>query len=452
MAPLACLLKRQGHLVRGSDAPLYPPMSTLLEAADIHPLVGFDPAHLDQRPDLVVVGNAVPRSNPEAQAVEAMGVERISMPQAIKRFLLSGRRPLVIAGTHGKTTTTALAAYVYTVCGRDPSYLIGGVPLGLPASFHLGTGDRFIIEGDEYNAAYFDRGAKFLHYAPQTLILTSVEYDHADLYPDWDTLLETYRRLVGSLPADGLLIACGDSSAVREIASRAPCRVVFYGLEADNDLRPLHAVKAEPDGSSFTLADPDAGPVNVRLALSGEHNVNNALAVWAAGRADGIDPEIMIHALAEFRGVRRRLEWIGTANGVDVVEDFAHHPTAVLKTLQALAQRYPGRRRVVVFEPRSLTAGRMFFYQPYFEAFRQADHVLFAPPFHAARLEPDERLDFDRLAAELTAAGTPAETGSDYDDLVARVVAAHRPGDVVITMSSGSFDGMPQRILGALGQ
>lgn len=450
MAPLACLLKEQGHQVRGSDGPLYPPMSTLLEAADIHPLVGFEAAHLQPPPDLVIVGNAVPRSNPEAEAVEASGVERISMPQAVARFLLPGRRPLVVAGTHGKTTTTAIAASVWSACGRDPGYLIGGVPYDLPASFRLGAGDRFIIEGDEYNASYFDRGAKFLHYAPQTLILTSVEYDHADLYPDPDTLLDAYRKLLHLLPEDGLLIAYGDSPAVREIAGEASCRVVFYGLNTDNTIHPLDGVHATPEGSRFEVADDDSERATVRLALVGDHNICNALAVWAAARADGIPVEELATALAGFHGVRRRLEWIGHARDIEVVEDFAHHPTAVLKTLQALAQRYPDRRQVVLFEPRSLTAGRELFHEAYLEAFRQAGHVVFAPAYHAGRLQLKERLDFTQLASELVAVGTEAETASGYDDVLRRALAACRPGDVVISMSSGAFDDMPRRLLAAL--
>ncbi len=448
-APLACLLKQQGHRVRGSDGPLYPPMSDLLAAAGIAPRVGFDPAHLEPRPELVIVGNAVPRTNPETVAAAELGLEQISMPQALARFFLAGRRPLVVAGTHGKTTTTSLAAWVYTDCGADPGYLIGGVPLDLGRSFHAGGGQRFIIEGDEYNAAYFDRGPKFLHYQPQTAVLTSVEYDHADLYPRPEELLLAYRRLVELVPADGRLIACGDSPAVRGVAAAAACPVTFYGLAPANELRPT-ALEPRAGGVRMVVADPQAGEVELRLPLAGSHNASNALAVWAAARADGLPAERVAAALGRFGGVRRRQEELGTACGVTVVDDFAHHPTAVRETLAALRSRYPGRRLVAVFEPRSLTAGRAMFHDAYREAFALADRVLVAPIFHHRRLEPAERLDLATLTAELTASGTPAAPAGDTEELLARLLAEARAGDVVVAMSSGEFGRLPARLLAAL--
>ncbi len=449
MAPLACLLQEQGHRVRGSDGPLYPPMSTLLAAAGITPLVGFDPAHLEPPPDLVVVGNAVPSTNPEAQAAEARGLPRASMPEALARFFLADRRPLVVAGTHGKTTTSAMAAWVLEACGADPGYLVGGVPRARERSFRLGRGERFVVEGDEYNAAYFDRGPKFLHYRPETLILTSVEYDHADLYPTPEALVAAYERLVELLPATGLLVACGDAPAVREVARRARCPVILYGLEAGNDVAPA-SVDLETTGSRFLLADPDAGAVEVRLQLPGRHNVANALAVWAAARHDGHSADRVAAGLAAFPGVRRRLEEVGTAAGVTVVDDFAHHPTAVAVTLAALRQRYPGRRLLAVFEPRSLTAGRAFFFDAYRDAFRGADRLFLAPIFHAGRLAYGERLDLAALARELAAAGTPTVASPDLATLERDVLAALEPGDVVVTMSSGSFNGLPTKLLAAL--
>ncbi len=454
MAPLACLLQEQGHAVRGTDGPLYPPMSTLLARAGIRPTVGYDAAHLAPRPDLVVVGNAIHRDNPEAVAAERSAVPLLSMPQALARFFLAGRRPLVVSGTHGKTTTTAMAAWVYRECGADPGYLIGGAPCDLPASFHDGDGDRFIVEGDEYNAAYFDRGPKFLHYRPETLLLTSVEHDHADLYPTPEILRAAYAKLVALLPADGLLAACGDTPEVRAIAALAAaagCPVVLYGLGEDNDLRPLGPIEARPEGSRFRLRDREAGEVEIELALAGEHNVVNALAVWAAARRDGLPAAAVAGALARFRGVKRRLEELPAGRGVTVVDDFAHHPTAVEKTLGALRQRYPGRRLVVLFEPRSLTAGRRMFDAAYHGAFRHADRVLFAPIFHAGRLGDEEKLDLAGLAADLTAAGVPADQLADTGEVFARALAEARPGDVLVTMSSGSFDGMPQRLAAALG-
>jgi UDP-N-acetylmuramate: L-alanyl-gamma-D-glutamyl-meso-diaminopimelate ligase len=452
MAPLACLLQEQGHRVRGTDGPLYPPMSTLLEAAGIQPTEGCDAAHLEPRPDLVIVGNAIHRDNPEAVAVERLGIPRVSMPEALGRFFLDHHRSLVVAGTHGKTTTTAIAAWVYAACGRDPGYLIGGAPRDLPASFHDGAGDRFIVEGDEYNAAYFDRGPKFLHYQPETLLLTSAEYDHADLYPTPEALWAAYERLIALLPADGLLVACGDTAKVRELAAHAPCRVLFYGLEPGNDFHPLAGIEALPEASRFRVrdAEADGGEIEIILPLAGGHNVANALAVWAAARRDGIPPADAAAALARFHGVKRRLEELGTARGVTVVDDFAHHPTAVEKTLLALRQRYPARRVVALFEPRSLTAGRRFFFEPYRQAFAGADRVLFAPTFHNGRLHPEERLDFAALAAALTAAGVPADLCTDNGALLRQALAEAGDGSVLVTMSSGSFEGMPHKLMAGL--
>lgn len=451
MAPLACLLQAQGHRVRGTDGPLYPPMSTLLEQAGIHPHEGYDPAHLAPRPDLVVIGNAIHRNNPEAVEAERLGLPILSMPQALSRFFLEDHRPLVVSGTHGKTTTTAMAAWVYTDCGRDPGYLIGGVPHDLPGSFRDGSGERFVVEGDEYNAAYFDRGAKFLHYRPETLIFTSAEYDHADLYPTPEDLFDAFSRLVALLPADGLLVACGDIPKVREIAAaQARCPVTFYGLEEGNDVRPSGGIEGGPEGSRFCLVDPEAGEVEIALPLSGEHNVANALGVWAAARRDGIPAADVAASLSRFRGVKRRLEELRAGRGVTVIDDFAHHPTAVEKTLSALRQRYPGRRIVVLFEPRSLTAGRAFFFEPYRQAFTGADRVLFAPTFHLGRLAPEERLDFGVLARQVTAAGVPTTLCESTDEVYRRTLEEAREGDVVVTMSSGSFEGMPHRLAAAL--
>jgi len=424
-------------------------MSTLLEQAGIHPSVGYDPAHLDPRPDLVVLGNAIHRNNPEAVEAERLGLPVLSMPQALSRFFLEHHRPLVVAGTHGKTTTTAMAAWVWSDCGRDPGYLIGGVPKNLPGSFREGSGERFIVEGDEYNAAYFDRGAKFLHYRPETLILTSAEYDHADLYPTPEALFDAFARLVDLLPVDGLLAACGDIPKVRELAAPARCPVVFYGLEEGNDVRPL-GVQWGAEETRFRLLDPQAGEVEVTLPLAGEHNLANALGVWAAARGDGLTAAEVAAALGRFQGVKRRLEELGTGRGITVVDDFAHHPTAVEKTLEALRQRYPGRRVTVLFEPRSLTAGRAFFFAPYRQAFAGADRVLFAPTFHSGRLAPEERLDFAALAAEITAAGVPATLCESTDEVFRRALDEAQEGDVLVTMSSGSFEGMPRRLAEAL--
>jgi len=450
MAPLACLLKELGHSVRGSDGPLYPPMSTLLDQAGIEPMVGYEPAHLQPLPDLVVVGNAVPRDNPEAVETERLELDRLSMPEALSQFFLQYRRPLVVAGTHGKTTTTSLASWVYTDCEADPGFLIGGVPLDLGRSFQLGSGPRFIIEGDEYNASYFDRGPKFLHYQPDTLILTSVEYDHADLYPDPETLTRAYENLIDLLPASGLVVACGDIPEVRSVVARAKCKVVFYGLSGDNDLHPLGPVSTDSAGSRFRLDDTEAGEVEIRTSLVGPHNVCNTIGVWAAARHDGLSAEAVTRALARFQGVKRRLEVLGTRRGITVIDDFAHHPTAVDMTLEGLRSRFPDRRLIAIFEPRTLTAGRAFLYDNYVRALERADRVLLAPIFHHLRLPPEERLDIEELAAELQRGGTSTTIGENVDSLLTLALAEAREGDVFITMSSGSFEGLPHRLYASI--
>jgi UDP-N-acetylmuramate: L-alanyl-gamma-D-glutamyl-meso-diaminopimelate ligase len=449
MAPLACLLKERGHTVRGSDMQLYPPMSTLLENANIKPMVGYDRNHLMPQPDLVIVGNAVPRDNVEALETERLQIERISMPQALARVFLNEKRPIVVAGTHGKTTTTALASWVYHHCGQDPSFLIGGVPLNFSKSFRSASGERFIIEGDEYNAAYFDRGPKFLHYAPETLILTSVEHDHVDLYPDRESLHRAYRALIAEIPPHGLLVAYGDSPEVRHVARAAQCKVVFYGLQAQNDLCPEGSIIVDSGGSTFVLREGELES-EVRLPMAGDHNVANALAVWAAARHDALSTADITAALGRFKGVKRRMEELGTALGITVVDDFAHHPTAVEKTLLAARERYPNRRIVAAYEPRSLTAGRSFLFESYLKAFSQADRVYCAPIFHARRLPQDEQLDRRKLKAELEAMGIDVVNITLDEPLVDTVVTDLVSGDVVVSMSSGSFGGFPASVLEAL--
>jgi len=471
MAPLACLLKDLGHHVTGSDGPLYPPMSDLLADAGIEPMVGFGPQNLDPAPDLVIIGNAVPRSNPEAVAAEEAGLSLISMPQALSRYLLADRNPLVVAGTHGKTTTTSWATWVWERCDQKPGYLIGGVPLDLDGSFAVGTGPRFIIEGDEYNASYFDREAKFLHYQPETLIVTNVEFDHADLYADEAAVVAAFRKLIALLPETGTLVACVDSPNVRELAAEAPCRVITYALEGSADLVPLEPPSADAAGTLIRIRDLDGEPVELKISLWGEHNVANALAVYAAARSDRLSSEEAASAVGSFRGVKRRREEIGrvaldgppsddsspggdaartSAASIVVVDDFAHHPTEIGKSLHGLSERYPGRRLVAVFEPRSLTAGRAGLEAAYEEAFERADVVLLAPVFHAGRLADHERLDLTALVRALGTGDRRAQCFESVEDLFSAALEIARAGDVLATMSSGSFEGLPNRLLETL--
>ncbi len=451
MAPLACLLQDQGHRVRGTDGPLYPPMSDLLADAGIRPLVGFDPRHLDPAPDLVVVGNAVHRDNVEAREAERLQLSLISMPQALSQFFLDGRRPLVVAGTHGKTTTSSMAAWVLSECGADPGYLIGGAPIGLAGSFRCGGGARFVVEGDEYNAAYFDRGPKFLHYRPQTVILTSVEYDHVDLYLDPESFRAAFAKLIALLPADGRLIACHDEPEVRHLVADAACPVTFYSADPNSaaEVKPASGLVSGPSGTELEIHERGARQ-RIALGLSGSHNVANALAVWCALRADGIAGSVIAEALGRFRGVRRRLEEVGRSRDIVIVDDFAHHPTEVARSIEGLRARFPERRLWVLFEPRSLTAGRALFFDRYLEALAGADRVLLAPVFHAGRLALEDRLDTGALAVALERRGVAAVAFDRVEELFLTALNEARAGDVLATMSSGAFEDLPRRLASGL--
>jgi UDP-N-acetylmuramate: L-alanyl-gamma-D-glutamyl-meso-diaminopimelate ligase len=323
------------------------------------------------------------------------------------------------------------------------------MPRNLRASFHDGAGDRFVIEGDEYNAAYFDRGPKFLHYRPETLILTGVEHDHIDLYPDVGSFRQAFRDLISILPADGLIAADGDTPEVRRLLEAAPCEVVTYGFSDHVDVRPLQPPTVDADGTRFTLDD-GGKRVELRLRVPGDHNVRNALGVWIAARRDGLGADEVAAALASFRGVQRRLEVIRDAPGPLVFDDFAHHPTEIAASLSALRRRYPDRRLIACFEPRSLTAGRAHLFESYLEAFAPADLVLLAPVFHADRLQDEERIDLEELASTLSRRGVDARATDGESRILEIAVAETRPDDVLVTMSSGSFGGLPRRIAAAL--
>ncbi len=446
MAPLACLLKEAGHEIRGSDGPLYPPTSDLSREMGIEPWVGYQPSHLDWKPDLVVVGNAVPRSNVESEEAERQKLTLLSMPQALHRFFLSDRRPLVVSGTHGKTTTSSMAAWVWTYCKRDPSYLLGGVPRDLPSSFALARGDRFIIEGDEYNAAWFDRGPKFLHYAAECLILTSAEYDHVDLYPSHEVFLAAFEALVQQVEGrGGTLVACIDDPWVRALAESFSGNLLTYALEREADYRPRNILWL-PEGTRCELPDPQGQWHPFYLPAPGPHSLSNATAVWVAALVDGLEPGNVAEAFARFKGVKRRLEEVGESGGVLVVDDFAHHPSAVKVTLRGVAQKWPNRRRVVVFEPRSLSAGQGMFKDAFQDAMLEADVVVLAPVFHRERLG-EKALDRHQLAQDLSDHGKEAWAPDDFNHVLKTLQQILEPNDVVVTMSSGSFGGLPRKIL-----
>lgn len=446
-AALAGLLHESGDRVSGVDTALYPPMSDLLTELGIPVRLGFDPACIPADIDQVIIGNAVPRTNIEVQAVLDRGIPYTSQAAAFGERFCTNARSIVVAGTHGKTTTTALTAHVLIRSGIDPTVMVGGAPVdGRP--WRLGKGGWTVVEGDEYNTAFFDRGPKFLHYAPHLFVVHNVEFDHGDIYPDLAAILAAFRAGTARARPDGVVLANLDDPGAREAAANAR-RLVWYGTGPKADLRCLEW-RAESAGISADL-EWEGSRFSVEVPLAGRHNLSNLLAACAAALLAGITPAAVATAAATFAGVRRRLETIGEVRGILIVDDFAHHPTAVGLTVQGARQRFPGRRIVVIFEPRSLTAGRSLFASQYVESLVEADLVVIAPVFHRTRLAPEEQLDRAGLVRQLGLRGidalAPEEAG---EALLQETLDRLQTGDVVLCMSSGDFGGLPRRLLAAL--
>jgi UDP-N-acetylmuramate: L-alanyl-gamma-D-glutamyl-meso-diaminopimelate ligase len=449
MATLAGLLQAAGHRVEGVDTTLYPPMSTQLEALGIPVRLGWDPAAMPEA-DRTIVGNAVPRDNPEVVALMASRAPFISQPEAVAHYLLAGaRRGLVVAGTHGKTTTCSLVSWVLERCDTDPTCLVGGLLKWSRRSFRLGAGPWMVIEGDEYNSAFFDRGPKFLHYRPHIFVLGPVEFDHADLYPSLDAVLTAFRAGTAQVPGHGTVVVNADSPGAMAAIRDATAPVVRVGTATDCELR-LDETLADGAG---TVTDISwlGRPAELRVPMAGRFNAVNAAQAVAASVAAGLELDSVLDAVATFPGVARRMDLVGEAAGIAVVDDFAHHPTALSVTLQAARQRWPGRRLVVAFEPRSITAARADFKDAYREALGHADLALVAAPYHRERLDPVDQLDRERLAADLAAAGVVSLMPDAGDDPVERLVPLLLPGDVVLGCSSGDFGAFHRRLLEALG-
>ena len=452
MGSFAGMLKAAGYEVTGSDQNVFPPMSEMLAAWGIPVLTPYAAANLDvAKPDLVVVGNVIRRVNPEATAVRARRLPQMSFPAALGSFFLRDRHPVVVVGTHGKTTTSALMGHVLVAAGRDPSFLVGGVTRNAGSNYRLGAGPHFVVEGDEYDTAYFDKGPKFLHYRPRTAILTSVEFDHADIFADLAHYEAAFDRFVRLLPPDGVLAVSAAYPNALRLAGACPARVVTYrgdGGAADYAVRGL---ALGPDGAAFEVLEAGRSLGAMRLPVGGAHNVENAVGVVAAARSLGLAPEAIAGGFAGFTGVRRRQEPRGEPGGVAVVDDFAHHPTAVRATIAAVAARYPGRSLWAVFEPRSNTSRRDVHQAEYAAAFAGAAHVRLKVPEPHDKVPADRQLDVPRLTEALGRQGIDAVAGADVPALVADVARAARPGDVVLVMSNGGFGGFVDRLVAALG-
>jgi UDP-N-acetylmuramate: L-alanyl-gamma-D-glutamyl-meso-diaminopimelate ligase len=454
MASLAAMLQARGHQVTGSDENVYPPMSTMLASLGITVSQGYAADHLTAAPDCVVVGNAIPRGNPEVEETLNRRILYRSLPEVLKEEFIRGRRSLVVAGTHGKTTTTSLAAWVMDRGGLNPSFLVGGVVQNFDASSRVTDSDYFIIEGDEYDTAYFDKGPKFMHYLPELAIVGNIEFDHADIYKDIDAVKLAFRRLMNTVPGKGRLIAGWDSPLVREVIAsmgqRLFTQVETFGTCEDARWQ-ARDIDCSGEMTRFRVLREGTEWGEFQTPLIGEFNVRNCLSVIIAADAWGIDRAAISDAMATFKSVRRRCEVRGEVNGVTVIDDFAHHPTAVRETLGALRTRYADRRLVAVFEPRSWSSRLAVFQEQYAEAFTPADYVIVAGVFDTSKAtEKGKVLDTGKLIEDIAAQTKPAFAIRDVDEIVRRLVSDLRSGDVVAIMSNGGFGGIHEKLLAAL--
>jgi UDP-N-acetylmuramate: L-alanyl-gamma-D-glutamyl-meso-diaminopimelate ligase len=450
MASLAGLLQLEGHCITGSDKAAYPPMSGLLEGLGIPVYEPYAEANLDPAPDLVVIGNALSRGNPEIERVLDERIPFTSMAALLREEFLIGRESLVVAGTHGKTTTTSMLAWIYQVAAREnpalePSFLIGGVAENFGTSFQLRPTRAFIVEGDEYDTAFFDKGPKFLHYFPDALILTHVEFDHADIYADLEAVKTAFKRLVNLVPRRGLIVAFDGNGNVSECVEHALCRVERYGFSEASEWH-IQNLRHEGGLTRWEVWRAGALWAELEMNLAGEHNALNATAAAALATGQGIAKDAIVAALASFKNVKRRLEVRAEIGGVTVIEDFAHHPTAIRETLRALRSVYPQSRLWAILEPRSNTLRRKVLEADLIESLRLADRVVLAAVYQQQRIPEAERLNPEEVVSALNAAGTQAALCPDVEAILKEVVPQLAAGDVVAILSNGGFDGIYEKL------
>ncbi|MFO7598186.1 MAG: UDP-N-acetylmuramate:L-alanyl-gamma-D-glutamyl-meso-diaminopimelate ligase [Candidatus Desulfacyla sp.] len=448
MASLAGMLKDKGYRITGSDQNVYPPMSLFLESLHIPVCNGYHAKNLYPEPDLVIVGNVITRKNPEALALSSRRLPYLSFPQAIGHFALKDRQSIVVSGTHGKTTTSALIAWILEKAGMDPGFMIGGIPGNFGKNYKTGKGPCFVIEGDEYDTAFFDKGPKFLHYRPWVTILTSIEFDHADIYRDLDHVVDSFRRLIGLIPANGLLIANGDDDIVTREIRGAACRTETYGYVENNEWRAQN-ISIQEVFTRLTIVKQDKA-VPFSTSLYGRHNIANLLAAVVLGRFLEIPWMILEEAARTFRGVKRRQEIIGERSGILVLDDFAHHPTAVRETIQAVRDKYRNRRLIAVFEPRSNSSRRKIFQRQYSISFDAADRIFIPEPPFMEGIPVEERFSSQQLVFDLNQRGLAASFHETTDNLLGALIQQARSGDVVLIMSNGGFDHLHRRLLASL--
>jgi UDP-N-acetylmuramate: L-alanyl-gamma-D-glutamyl-meso-diaminopimelate ligase len=449
MASLAGMLHDKGYAVSGSDSNVYPPMSDFLDQLGIPVFQGFNAENLQKtQPDVVVIGNALSRGNPEVEYVLDSGLRYASMAETVKELFIRGKNSIVVAGTHGKTTTTAMLAWILNATGRKPSFLVGGIAENFGRSFQVADGPDFVIEGDEYDTAFFDKGPKFLHYLPRIVLLKNIEFDHADIYDNLEAIKTAFRRLINIVPRSGLIVAGVDSPVVKELIPAAFSRVATCGIgtgewQATN-------IETQSDGMAFDVIRKESHIGRFRIPLPGHFNVQNALGAIIAARGLGLQNDVIQSALSTFKSVKRRLEIRGEVNGIVVYDDFAHHPTAVYETLRAVRERHPQARIWAVFEPRSHTSRRRIFEEQFIQSFDPADTSVIAHVYGAAHLQASEQLSPDRLAEGIRARGKRAFTFSSTDDIVSFLARELRSGDHVVIMSNGGFDNIHNKLLGRL--
>jgi UDP-N-acetylmuramate: L-alanyl-gamma-D-glutamyl-meso-diaminopimelate ligase len=445
MASLAGFLKQRGFKVTGSDAAAYPPMSDFLASIGIPIAQPYSEANLKPRPDMVIVGNAISRGNPELEYALEERILLRSMPDILFDLFMRTRQPLVVAGTHGKTTTTSMLAWIFQSAGKDPSFLIGGIAENFGSSYALRQGKHFIIEGDEYDTAFFDKGPKFLHYFPQSVILTSVEFDHADIYADLDAVKTAFKRLVNMVPRKGRIIAYDANENVDECVAKAFCPVENYGMKEGSFWR-ITNLTFEPERTKWTVLRDGNEPVDFEFALAGEYNVLNATAAAAMAANYGIDPPLIVEALKNFKSVKRRLEIKAEIDGITIIDDFAHHPTAIAATLTALRVRYPGARLWAIFEPRSNTLRRKVLQKDLINSLAVADQIIVTPIFKPEAVPENERLTTAAVVSGVKRLGKPAREMADADEIVETVTPELESGDVVAILSNGGFGGIYEKL------
>jgi len=443
MASVAAALKERGLAISGSDQGIYPPMSTFLEERGIEARP-FDEENLSHRPDLVVIGNAISRGNPEAEYALEHKLAYCSLPELLKHQFLRGKRSLVVCGTHGKTTTASLLAWILEHNGLNPSFLIGGIPNNLGQGARFTDSDWCVLEGDEYDTAFFDKRSKFVHYLPEAVVINNLEFDHADIFGSLAEIQTSFQRLINIIPRNGLLLANGDEPNLLPLTGVEHCPVRLFGLGNDSDAQADQLLFSER-GSTFRL-----GSAEFRIPMIGELNVRNALASLLMARYAGLSDEQIQAGFDTFEGIRRRMEIRGEVNGVTVIDDFAHHPTAIRETLKALGRRFPERRIWAIFEPRSNTTRRNHFQLELAEALRLAKRVVVAEVARLEQVPPEERLNPNQLMADIRATGTEADYLPTAADIVAKVAPQAQSGDILCILSNGGFDNIHQKLLDAL--